>query len=94
MRGADLKELIIKKKSFQEEEVAVIARSLLQSIAYCHKRGIVHRDIRPENILLEVPEETLQFTKPGAALFPSGVPKKPLNVKMISFKEAVEIIPP
>ena len=72
-----MKELIIKKRPFEEEEVAFIARGLLQAIAYCHSRGIVHRDIRPENILVEIPEN-----KPVQGL------------KLISFKEAVEIKPP
>jgi serine/threonine protein kinase len=33
----------------------VLARSLLDALAFCHSQGIVHRDLKPENILMDAP---------------------------------------
>jgi len=41
-----------KDKSFREEEVACIIKNLLSAIDYIHAKDIVHRDIKPDNILL------------------------------------------
>jgi len=34
-------------------EVATIMKQLLMAVSYMHNLGVVHRDIRPENILFE-----------------------------------------
>ena len=39
-------------KSFSEKEVQYIMKQLVESIKYLHNKKIVHRDIRPRNILL------------------------------------------
>ena len=40
-----------KEKSFQEGEVANIMNKLLRAISHCHASGVVHRDIKPQNIM-------------------------------------------
>ncbi|XP_077084519.1 serine/threonine-protein kinase 33 [Siphateles boraxobius] len=51
--GGDLKDLLRKKKHFTEEETRHIIKSLLEAIVYLHKKDIVHRDLKLENILVK-----------------------------------------
>ena len=43
---------IAKKKIFSEREAAYIIYQILTAIRYCHKMRIVHRDVKPENIMI------------------------------------------
>ncbi|MFS8012171.1 putative, Phosphoenolpyruvate carboxykinase (ATP) CAMK-CDPK family [Helianthus anomalus] len=38
---------------FSEPEAALIFSPLISSIGYCHRLGIAHRDIKPDNILFD-----------------------------------------
>ncbi|XP_030621003.1 serine/threonine-protein kinase 33 [Chanos chanos] len=51
--GGELKELLQKNKYFTEEETRHIIRSLAEAIAYLHKKDVVHRDLKLENILVK-----------------------------------------
>ena len=39
-----------------EQRAAELLRQMLSAIAYCHERGIVHRDVRPGNFLFSSTE--------------------------------------
>jgi len=41
-----------KAKSFTETEIKTIIYETLQGLAYCHKNGFFHRDMKPENLLV------------------------------------------
>ena len=52
-KGGELFDEILKRQKFTERSAVVIMQQLLSVVKYLHEHSIIHRDIRPENILLE-----------------------------------------
>jgi hypothetical protein len=50
--GQSLRERLDRDDPLSPAEVESIARDALQALAYAHRHGVVHRDIKPGNILL------------------------------------------
>jgi len=48
--------------SFNEKDAALIMHQLLQGISYCHSKNIIHRNIKPENIMFEDKKGGLKST--------------------------------
>ncbi|KAF3570552.1 hypothetical protein F2Q69_00060760 [Brassica cretica] len=44
--------LMVKEGKCSEQRAANIFKDLMLVISYCHEMGVVHRDVKPENILL------------------------------------------
>lgn len=53
VEGGELFDELFMKKSVSERNAASIIKQLLSCVSYLHDQGIVHRDLRPENIMLE-----------------------------------------
>uniref|UniRef100_A0A3Q0SPG9 non-specific serine/threonine protein kinase n=1 Tax=Amphilophus citrinellus TaxID=61819 RepID=A0A3Q0SPG9_AMPCI len=49
----DLYDYICDKKSITEQEARHFFRQIVSAVHYCHQNGIVHRDLKLENILLD-----------------------------------------
>ena len=51
--GASLRQLLEKKKRLSVRKAATIARQVADALGYAHHYGVVHRDVKPDNILLD-----------------------------------------
>jgi serine/threonine-protein kinase len=52
INGKGLDELIAEKGRLTEEEVLGWARQLIQALAHCHEHGVIHRDVKPQNVMI------------------------------------------
>ncbi|CAF2108571.1 unnamed protein product [Brassica oleracea var. botrytis] len=50
--GGRLVDQMVKEGKCSEQRAANIFKDLMLVISYCHEMGVVHRDVKPENILL------------------------------------------
>jgi serine/threonine-protein kinase len=53
VRGQTLRKLLQKAGALPPEVAAALAVELLGALAHAHGAGVVHRDVKPENVLLE-----------------------------------------
>lgn len=50
--GGDLFDRIVKHGKFPEREAQKVTAALVEALHYCHLHSIIHRDVKPENVLL------------------------------------------
>lgn len=72
IRGRTLKQLIQLRGALHKEEAISIMKQLLSAIAQAHKFNIIHRDIKPQNVLVK-DDGTVKITDFGIALAHNAV---------------------
>lgn len=80
--GGELFEFLVTETEVPEGECKRIIREILIAVGHLHDRGLVHRDVKPENIMFDLDKSGV---KP-----PHTTPK---TVKLIDFDTCVEFIP-
>ncbi|KAK8138638.1 Serine/threonine-protein kinase RAD53 [Apiospora sp. TS-2023a] len=65
--GGDLGKLVQENNAITEPYVKIIARQLVDAVGYLHDNKITHRDVKPDNILVEstTPELIVKLTDFG-----------------------------
>ena len=71
--GGNLKDLIMGRSPLAPAEAALLASQVAGALAAAHERGIVHRDIKPQNVLIGEAGET-KVADFGIALAASRTP--------------------
>lgn len=55
--------------SFGIEDICLYSRHILEALSYAHSRGIIHRDIKPHNMIIDEKNKTLKILDWGLAEF-------------------------
>jgi eukaryotic-like serine/threonine-protein kinase len=66
IEGRTLKDLIVARGPLPVERVVSYARQILGAVRFAHRKGIVHRDIKPHNVLVDT-DGRLKVTDFGIA---------------------------
>lgn len=74
VEGITLKEYIQQQKKIKIREALYFVMQILRALQHAHDKGIVHRDIKPQNILL-ISNGTIKVTDFGIAMFSRGETK-------------------
>lgn len=57
LRGGELLDFILEKKSFSERDASSLVKTVLTSLKYLHDQDMVHLDLKPENFVFSGPAE-------------------------------------
>jgi eukaryotic-like serine/threonine-protein kinase len=64
--GKLLRQLLNEEKKLSPERAVTIARGICRALAYIHNHGIVHRDLRPEHVMVDA-EDNVKLIDFGLA---------------------------
>ena len=59
VEGESLRDRLRRERQLPVEEAVRIAREAAQALQYAHEHGVIHRDIKPDNLLLTPDGNTL-----------------------------------
>ena len=77
--GGNLKDRIDSTGPLEPAEAALLASQVADALGAAHERGIVHRDIKPQNVLLDTAAEA-KVADFGSALAASTDPTSGTNL--------------
>ena len=63
VNGKDLYEFVKDLKYLCEPEAAYIIQQVIIGVRYLHSLGVVHRDLKPQNIMIEYNEQRKEIGK-------------------------------
>jgi len=66
VEGELLRQLIARQRKFSAERASKIMARICEALDYIHSHGVVHRDMKPENIMID-PEDRIKLIDFGIA---------------------------
>jgi predicted Ser/Thr protein kinase len=66
VRGTDLKEILASQQQLDLKDVVNVVSQVAEGLDYAHSQGVVHRDVKPANILI-TQEQEVKLTDFGIA---------------------------
>jgi serine/threonine protein kinase len=52
VQGQRLDQIIARGGRLSEDRILEWARQLMEALAYCHSQGVIHRDVKPQNVII------------------------------------------
>lgn len=65
-----------------DEDIRYYTYQILKALDFCHSKGIIHRDVKPMNIIVDHPKKVLKLIDWGLSEF--YIPDKDYNVRVAS----------
>jgi len=81
-RGKRLIDQVIEHGAFSEKDAMIIMKELLEAIKYIHENGIIHRDIKLENIMMDFNPTAVGDDRFDIKLVDFGLSVKSNNIKL------------
>ncbi len=75
VRGPDLRTRLVHERRLRPQAAAAVAADVADALAAAHAAGVVHRDVKPENVLLDAEAPPGPGGAPPALLTDFGVAK-------------------
>lgn len=75
MSGGELFDRIAQVDKHDENDARIVMRDVLSALAYIHQKGIMHRDMKPENLLLSADFKFVKLADFGFAKHVDGEQK-------------------
>jgi serine/threonine-protein kinase len=76
VRGTTLRRLLQDQGHVPAEVAAAIGLEVAEGLAHAHAHGVIHRDVKPENVLVELPDAT----RPRTSERPGQTPKPCIKI--------------
>ncbi|WP_437892813.1 serine/threonine-protein kinase [Sorangium sp. So ce124] len=68
LRGATLRKILGAHREMPAEIGAAVVLELCDALEHAHASGIIHRDVKPENVLVELPSDRAGESRNGASV--------------------------
>jgi serine/threonine protein kinase len=87
VEGTSVKDMLNRKGEFNALRTARIIRQLSYALSEVHQNGVLHRNLKPENIILTLNEEGAEQVK----LINFGVPNAKTNKENLAYKSPEQL---